>query len=88
MEKYKVSLRRSVLKKDLARIPKADVRRIVGAIRSLADDPRPHGVQKLSGQERYRVRQGNYRIVYSIQDEERTVWVVKVGHRRDVYREE
>ena len=86
MGKYEVSLRRSVLKKDLPRIPKADVRRIVEAIRSLADDPRPHGVQKLSGQERYRVRQGNYRIVYSVQDEERTVWVVKVGHRREVYR--
>ena len=86
MEKYEVSLRRSVLKKDLPRIPKTDVRRIVGAIRSLADDPRSHRVQKLSGQERYRVRQGNYRIVYSIQDEERTVWVVKVGHRREVCR--
>ena len=88
MEKYEVSLRRSVLKKDLPRIPKADVRRFVEAIRSLADDPRPQGVQKLSGQERYRVREGNYRIVYSIQDEERTVWVVKVGHRREVYRED
>jgi mRNA interferase RelE/StbE len=88
MEGYRVSLRRSVLKKDLARIPKEDVRRIIAAIRSLAGDPRPHGVQKLSGQERYRIRQGNYRIVYSVQDEERSVWVVRVGHRREVYRAE
>jgi len=58
----------------------------MASIRSLADQPRPPGVAKLSGQERYRVRQGDYRVVYSIQDEERTVWVVKVAHRREVYR--
>ncbi len=55
-------------------------------IRSLADDPRPAGCEKLSGQERYRVRQGVYRIVYEIEDDKLTVLVVKVGHRRDVYR--
>lgn len=84
--KYKVLIRRSVLKKDLAHIPKADVRRIMRAIRSLEDNPRPPGAKKLSAQERYRIRQGDYRIVYSIQDRVCTVWVVKVGHRRDVYR--
>ena len=47
---------------------------------------RPAGAEKLSGQERYRIRQGNYRILYSIQDGELTIWVVKVGHRREVYR--
>ena len=87
MARYEVSLRRSVLRKDLTQIPKEDVRRIVEAIRSLGDDPRPPGVQKLSGRERYRIRQGDYRIVYSIQDETQSVWVVKVGHRRDVYRQ-
>jgi len=56
------------------------------AIRSLEDNPRPPGAKKLSAQERYRIRQGDYRIVYSIQDRVCTVWVVKVGHRRDVYR--
>jgi mRNA interferase RelE/StbE len=86
MARYEILLRRSVLRKDLSRIPKAEARRIVGTIRSLADDPRPPGSKKMSGKERYRVRQGNYRIVYSIQDHERSVWIVKVGHRADVYR--
>jgi len=52
--------------------------RIMDRIQSLADDPRPPGCEKLSAQERYRVRQGDYRIVYSIQDDDRTVWIVKV----------
>jgi mRNA interferase RelE/StbE len=86
MARYEILLRQSVLKKDLAKIPKADTQRIIEAIRALAENPRPSGVEKLSGQEQYRIRQGNYRIVFSIQDEERTVWIVKVGHRRDVYR--
>lgn len=86
MARYEAFLRKSVLKKDLASIPKADVPRIVAAIRALGDEPRPSGVQKLSGQERYRIRQGDYRIVFSIQDAERSVWIVKVGHRREVYR--
>ena len=55
-------------------------------IKALENDPRPPGYEKLTGQERYRLRQGRYRIVYSIQDDELTVWVVKVGHRKDVYR--
>ncbi|MBM3334557.1 type II toxin-antitoxin system RelE/ParE family toxin [Candidatus Sumerlaeota bacterium] len=86
MAEYEVLLRRSVVRKDLARIPRADVRRIVEIIRSLAKEPRPPGSKKLSGQERYRIRQGRYRIVYSIQDNERSVWVVKVGHRGSVHR--
>lgn len=86
MAKYEIFLRQSVLKKDLAALPKPHAQRIVEAIRGLADNPRPHGIQKLSGQERYRIRQGDYRIVFSIQDNERTIWIVKVGHRRDVYK--
>ena len=82
---YRVFFRKSV-ERDLARIPKQDVARIMERVLALAEDPRPRGCEKLSSQERYRVRQGNYRIIYSIQDEELTVWVVKVGHRRDVYR--
>ena len=85
MAGYSVLFRKSV-RKDLGPIPKKDVRAIMDRIKSLADNPRPPGCEKLSAQERYRVRQGNYRIVYSIQDDERTVWVVKVGHRRAVYR--
>jgi mRNA interferase RelE/StbE len=55
-------------------------------IEAPAKDPRPQGHEKLTGQEKYRVRRGQYRIIYSIQDKELTVWVVKVGHRKDVYR--
>jgi len=67
-------------------IPKKDARRMVAVIESLADDPRPPGAKKLSGQERYRLRQGNYRILYEIEDDRLIVCVVRVGDRRDVYR--
>jgi mRNA interferase RelE/StbE len=85
MGAYSIFFRASVAR-DLARVPTADLRRIMERIAALAREPRPPGCEKLSAQERYRVRQGHYRIVYSIQDRELTVWVVKVGHRRDVYR--
>ena len=62
-------------------------RKLTAKITALATEPRPHGSEKLSGQERYRIRQGEYRAVYAIDDGERTVVVVKVAHRRDVYRE-
>lgn len=86
MARYEILLRQSVLKKDLLNIPKLDAQTIIKAIRALSTAPRPLGIQKLSGQERYRIRQGDYRIVFSIQDEEHTIWIVKVGHRRDVYK--
>ncbi len=85
MAAYKILLKRSAAK-ELAALPKRDVPKVVERIASLAENPRPRGAEKLSGQERYRVRQGRYRIIYSVQDEELTVWVVKVAHRRDVYR--
>jgi mRNA interferase RelE/StbE len=85
MEPYRVIIRKSV-SKDLKGIPKKDVRRILAAIKSLADDPRPPGTKKLSGQERYRLRQGSYRIVYEIEDDKLIICVVRVGDRRDVYR--
>ncbi|MFW6286473.1 MAG: type II toxin-antitoxin system RelE family toxin [Candidatus Sumerlaeota bacterium] len=85
MASYKVVFRKSV-SKDLKGIPRQDIRRILKTIESLADEPRPPGCKKLSGQERYRIRQGNYRILYSIADERLIVCVVQVGHRRDVYR--
>ena len=85
MEKYSIFFRKSV-KSDFKKIPKLDLQRIMQRIAALAQNPRPQGNEKLSGLERYRVRQGRYRIVYSIQDEELTVWVVKVGHRKDVYK--
>ncbi len=85
MAEYKIFFRKSV-KKDISGIPQKDLNRILEKIKSLALDPRPAGCEKLSGQEKYRLRQGKYRIIYSIQDYELTVWVVKVGHRREVYR--
>ena len=72
--------------KELKRIPKNDLKKILSRIENLRSDPRPMGSEKLTDHELYRVRQGNYRIVYSIQDYELTVWVIKVGHRKNVYR--
>lgn len=86
MAKYKLVFKKSV-EKDLRAFPRQDVRRVLRRIRDLADEPRPHGCEKLSGKERYRVRQGVYRILYEIRDEELVVSVVKVGHRREVYRD-
>ncbi len=72
--------------KEIEAIPRKDRARIAKRIATLSDNPRPPGCEKLSAQERYRVRQGPYRIVYSISDAGQTVVVVKVGHQREVYR--
>jgi mRNA interferase RelE/StbE len=85
MAAYSVLFRKSVWK-DFQPIPKKDLKRILARIAALAVEPRPQGCEKLSGEEHYRIRHGRYRIIYSIQDDELTVWVVKVGHRKDVYR--
>ncbi len=85
MAEYKIYFKESV-EKDFRKIPKKAIKKILSRIESLAEDPRPPDHEKLSGQEKYRIRQGLYRIIYSIQDKELTVWVVKVGHRKDIYR--
>ena len=85
MASYELVFKKSVAK-DLREFPKADVKRILQRIRSLADDPRAPCCEKLSGQERYRLRQGAYRIVYEIDDTMLIVLVVKIAHRKDVYR--
>ena len=85
MAEYEIFFKESVWK-DLTRVPKNDLKKILSRIQKLYDDPRPVGCEKLTGEDLYRVRQGKYRIVYSIRDNELTVWVVKVGHRKDVYR--
>jgi mRNA interferase RelE/StbE len=72
--------------KEIEALPKQDRRRIVAKILSLSRDPRPPGCEKLSGHDQYRLRQGTYRILYEIRDLVLVVVVVKVGHRRDVYR--
>jgi len=86
MGKYRLTFKKSVAK-DLRALPTKDIARILNRIRSLADEPRPHGCEKLSGQERYRVRQGTYRIIYEINDDGVVVILVKVGHRREIYRD-
>lgn len=85
MTSYKLVFRRSVAK-DLRPIPKQDVARILRRIEALRKDPRPPECEKLSAQERYRVRQGVYRIIYEITDQHLIITVVKVGHRKHVYR--
>jgi len=85
MGAFKVFFKKSV-EKDLSEIAKKDLKKIIARISALADNPRPPGCEKLTGSERYRIRQGHYRILYSIQDHELTIWVVKVAHRKDVYK--
>jgi mRNA interferase RelE/StbE len=86
VEKYKVSIKRSAVKEIEAIPQKKERQRIIRRIGQLANDPRPPGSKKLSGHDKYRLRQGSYRIVYSIEENELVVVVVKVGHRKDVYR--
>ena len=85
MEKYRLLIKKSAAD-ELGRIPKKELRRIVERIQGLGEDPRPHGCEKLSAQERYRVRQGDYRVVYSIDDAERIVEIIKIGQRAEIYR--
>jgi len=84
--KYRILIKPSAVKEIEAISPKKDRQSVVGRISKLADHPRPQGCEKLSGQDKYRIRQGPYRIVYSIEDQDLIIYVVKVGHRKDVYR--
>lgn len=86
MASYKVFIKPSAVKEIEAIDRISGRRRIVRRIQDLAHDPRPQGCEKLSGQNKYGVRQGDYRIVYAIEDETLMISVVKVGHRREVYR--
>lgn len=85
MGSYKLLIKPSAARQ-IEAVPKADRLRIVRKIRALSDQPRPHGSEKLSAEDKHRLRQGPYRIIYSISEAEKTVVVVKVGHRREVYR--
>lgn len=85
MAQYKLIIRKSV-SKDLSLIPKKDVQRILNAIQDLSQDPRPPQAKKLSGDEKYRLRCGVYRVLYEIQDEQLTVCIVRAKHRKDVYK--
>jgi len=82
---YRVFIKPSAVK-ELEAVPARDRQRIARRIQGLGANPRPPGAEKLSGLDRYRLRQGNYRIIYAIEDDRLVVLVVRVGHRRDVYR--
>jgi mRNA interferase RelE/StbE len=84
MANYKLVLKKSAAK-EIEKLPQADRVRIIAKISDLSTNPRPDGCKKLSGQEKYRIRQGDYRILYQIQDHQLVITVVKVGHRKDVY---
>lgn len=84
MARFELRFKRSVTK-DLRGISKTDVSRLLKRIEALRDEPRPSGCEKLAGKELYRIRQGVYRVVYSVDDSQVVVEVIKVGHRREVY---
>ena len=86
MANYKLRIKKSAAKELEAISRKSDRRRIAARIESLAENPRPPGCKKLSGSDRYRIRQGDFRIVYSVEDDELVVYVVKIGDRKSVYR--
>lgn len=85
MASYRLFIKPSAAK-EIEAIPKKERLRVIHRIQDLSGNPRPPGCEKLSGQDKYRVRQAQYRIIYSVSDEELIVCVVKVGHRREVYR--
>ena len=86
MGSYRIEIKRSAVK-ELEAIPAKDRRRIATKIQALAGNPRPAGCEKLSGHDKYRIRQGNYRILHTLEDDVLVVTVIKIGDRRDVYRE-
>jgi mRNA interferase RelE/StbE len=82
---YRLLIKPSAVK-DLEALPTKDRRRVVSRIRRLSIAARPAGCEKLSGHELYRVRQGAYRVLYTVHDAEQLIIVIKIGHRRDLYR--
>ena len=84
MENYKIEIKKSAAK-EISKLPKVAVQRIVNKIQTLSEDPRPNGCKKLSGDEKYRIRIGVYRVLYSIMDEKLVIYIVKVGHHKEIY---
>ena len=82
---YKVAVRRRV-QRALDKLPKSDFQAVIEALNDLAQTPRPRGIEKVKSTGLWRIRQGDYRIIYAIDDREHLVTVVRVGHRREVYR--
>ena len=84
MAKYKIEFKKSAVK-ELKPIPKKDLKIILSRIDDLADNPGPNGSVRLTSREQYRIRHGNYRILYSIEDDRLVIFVVKIAHRKDAY---
>lgn len=84
-EAYRLVFTRSALR-ELNRLPNEDTRRIVTRIQRLISEPRPSGCQPLRGADAYRLRQGDYRILYTVNDAQRLIEIYRIGHRREVYR--
>ena len=82
---YSVTILRRA-QKELAQLPAGDYERVRDAIRNLASEPRPHSCLKLTGRDGWRIRSGNYRVIYEIEDPQQLITILHVGHRRDVYR--
>jgi mRNA interferase RelE/StbE len=82
---YRIFIKNSAAR-ELEGLAKKDLAKVLSRIEALGENPRPAGAEKLAGVELWRIRQGDYRILYSIEDDHLTVWIVKVGQRRDVYR--
>jgi mRNA interferase RelE/StbE len=72
--------------KELAQLPKQEYERIKGVIRDLSQEPRPQGCKKLTGREGWRIRVGDYRVIYEIDDTQQAITILHIGHRRDVYK--
>ena len=86
MANYKIEISKSA-EKSLQRIPKKDILKVVQSIQSLAISPFPEGCRKLQGEENtYRIRQGNYRVIYEVEDNRLLILVLKIGHRKDIYK--
>jgi len=84
MGNYKIEIKKSATK-EIAKLPKNILKRILTKIQSLSNEPRPNGCKKLTADEKYRVRVGDHRILYCIEDDKLVVYIVKVGHRKKVY---
>ena len=85
MASYRLLIKPSAVK-ELEALPQNDRRRVIRRVRGIAQEPRPPGSEKLKGIELYRVRQGDYRVLYEVADALETITVIKIGNRRDVYR--
>jgi mRNA interferase RelE/StbE len=84
MGNYKIEIKKSAIK-EIAKLPKTVLKRVLNKIQLLSLEPRPSGCKKLSADEKYRVRVGDYRILYSIEDDKLVIYIVKVGHRKNIY---